>query len=132
GDAASVRLLLAPGADGAAKDNSGATPLEQAARLHHAGAVEALLPPGSERMDLLTDAVIKGHADLVKVLLDRGTDVNARNASGSTPLHDAALKGQTEVVRVLLEHGADVKAKNADGAMPLHDAALGGHTVVVD
>src|SRR6185436_12936439 len=107
-----------------------ATPLEQAAKAHHTEAVEALLPPGngSQRMDLLTEAVIKGHADLVKLLLERGTNANTRNASGSTPLHDAALKGQKEVTTVLLEHGADITAKNADGALPLHDAALGGHS----
>jgi ankyrin repeat protein len=133
GDGAAVRLLLANGANRAARDTFGATPLEQAAKLHRTEVVEALLPPGSgSRIDLLTEAVIKGHADLVKVLLERGTDANVRNASGATPLHDAALKGQTEVARVLVEHGADVKAKNTFGATPLHDAALGGNPGIVD
>src|SRR5437763_1059087 len=45
GDAASIRMLLAKGADPAARDNTGATPLEEAAKLHRISSVEALLPP---------------------------------------------------------------------------------------
>src|SRR5262249_25781475 len=83
GDAASIRMLLAKGADRSAKDHLGETPLEQAVHSDRPEAVEALLPPGggSTRMDLLADAVAKGHAATVAVLLDHGTDVNAKTGA---------------------------------------------------
>jgi hypothetical protein len=83
----------------------------EAARLDRPDVVETLLAPGEglQRRDLPRQAVVKGQLGLVKVPLEKGADVNARNAFGSTPLHEAALKGQMEVTRVLLEHGANVR-----------------------
>jgi ankyrin repeat protein len=54
-----------------------------------------------------------GHADCVRILLDAGTDVNARLPSwdtpdiGPRPLAGAAIAGHADVVRLLLERGAD-------------------------
>ncbi len=108
GDAAVIKMLLAKGADRTTRDVFGATPLEHAVHLNQTASVEALLPPGgaSQLADLLSEAVVKGNAGMVSVLLDRGADVNARNKSASTPLHDAALKNRVEVAKVLLQHGA--------------------------
>jgi len=51
-----------------------------------------------------------GQTDVVRLLLDRGVNVNA-NPPGShwtaTPLHTAAIQGQTVVVDLLLRRGAD-------------------------
>jgi ankyrin repeat protein len=61
----------------------------------------------------------------VKLLLDKGADVNAKNKRGSTPLlwgiHDEAK------VRLLLERGAAINAKQADGRTPLYQAASMGN-----
>jgi hypothetical protein len=51
-----------------------------------------------------------------------GTDPNARNRSGETPLMVAALKGEPEVALALIERGAVV---NPPGWTPLHYAAAG-------
>ncbi len=43
-----------------------------------------------------------GHTDVVKLLLDRGADVNAKDTLGQTALsHGAFINGRTEIVRLL-------------------------------
>ena len=46
-----------------------------------------------------------GEIDLLKSLLERGMDINARDASTETPLSLAATKGNIDVVRLLIEWG---------------------------
>jgi hypothetical protein len=46
--------------------------------------------------------------DTVALLLDRGADVNVKNADGWTPLIKAASANFPDVARVLLKHGADL------------------------
>jgi Ankyrin repeats (3 copies) len=57
-----------------------------------------------------------GHAEIVRLLLDAGEDMNRYNPLGfhshSTPLHQAALGGHEEVVRLLLERGARLDLKD--------------------
>ena len=48
-----------------------------------------------------------------------GTDVNAKNISGQTPLHCSWTK---EVTELLIAKGADVNAKDNNGSTPLHYA----------
>ena len=48
-----------------------------------------------------------GHADIARLLLQRGADTNARSQT-QTPFHVAVTVGQTEVVRVLIANGADI------------------------
>ncbi|TSC34380.1 ankyrin repeat domain-containing protein [Corallococcus sp. Z5C101001] len=64
------------------------------------------------------------HAETVKDLVARGADVNARDASGMTPLHAAAEFGTAPVAQVLLERGADVNAIDGLGRTPLAAARL--------
>ncbi len=63
--------------------------------------------------------------DVVSLLVEAGADVNARNESGSTPLHSAASSGDAAMVSVLLAAGADANAARPSGATPLHSAASG-------
>ena len=46
---------------------------------------------------------------MVRYLLAREADVNARASYGRTPLHNAAGRDSVEIGRLLLEHGADPK-----------------------
>jgi ankyrin repeat protein len=63
------------------------------------------------------------HKDLVKLLLAKGADVNAKASVGATPLFWAVLRNQIDDVRVLLDKGADVNAADSYGTTPL-DCAL--------
>ena len=68
-----------------------------------------------------------GTPAMVKLLVDRGADVNAGNKRKSTPLF-WALPDETKV-RLLIEHGADVNGKTIDGRTPVYQAALMGDGV---
>ena len=48
--------------------------------------------------------------ELVKHLLSKGADLNARDKEGATALNRAVEQGNVEVVRILLENGADIEA----------------------
>jgi hypothetical protein len=69
-----------------------------------------------------------GNIDVVKALLERGMDVNGRNAHDQTPLHGAAHMGNsTDVVRLLIERGAEVDSYEKSGWTALHYASRFGH-----
>jgi ankyrin repeat protein len=60
--------------------------------------------------------------DAVKVLLSKGTDINAVNDDGNTVLHDATKYGQLEVVKCLLANGANISALRKNGETVVHRA----------
>jgi uncharacterized protein len=69
----------------------------------------------------------------VKLLIDKGADVNAKTipgletgafmrdvrTKGETPLHRAAAYADEKTIAYLIEHGADKEAKDANGDSPL-------------
>jgi len=57
-------------------------------------------------------AAYGGHAHVIKELLRRGADVDARNEYGYTPLMLAAYNGHLAAALALLAHGADPKARS--------------------
>src|SRR5262249_7233428 len=59
---------------------------------------------------------------LVKLLLDKGFQVDEQAADGATPLHHAMRAGSSEVVRLLLIRGASLNIKMCSGRSPLHVA----------
>ena len=64
-------------------------------------------------------AASDGNVTAVQNLLNAGTDVNAREHEGETPLMYAAVAGKTEVVKLLLDRGADINATSSN-----HETAL--------
>ena len=59
-----------------------------------------------------------------KATVAEGTDVNAKDEYGDTPLHDAAREGDSEAVEILIANGADVNAINNRGKTPLDQVKL--------
>ena len=72
-------------------------------------------------------AVKTGNIAAVKQYLAAGTDVNANDEDGETPLYRAAYHGYKEIAKLLIAEGADVNAKNKGGVTPLDCAVYFGH-----
>lgn len=81
-------------------------------------------------------AVVRGHNDVLKILLSRSVptfNVNgALNRTGFQALHFASKHGHTDIVRTLLAaRDADANTKGTYDIAPLHFAADEGHADVV-
>ena len=64
-------------------------------------------------------AASKGHARVVRELLNRGAEIEAKNALGSTALLCATAGGHLHVVKMLMERGANPRVENIKGLSPL-------------
>jgi ankyrin repeat protein len=112
GDAATIRLLLAHGADPALPQKNHTTVLMFAAG-NGRGTGVFTKDIGTER-DLM---------ESVKVLVEHGVDVNAFNDNGQTAMHFAAQVSD-DIVRYLAAHGAKIDRRDRQGHTPV-DLALG-------
>jgi hypothetical protein len=66
--------------------------------------------------------------EAVKLLLDRGADVNGADEHGNTPLMEASSHGcDRELMRMLIKSGAKVNVKNAVGLSPFEMGLFYGH-----
>jgi ankyrin repeat protein len=61
--------------------------------------------------------------EVVKLLLENGAQINARDEEGRTPLIEAASYSRFATVKVLLERGADLEASDNHGNTALLAAA---------
>ncbi len=103
-----IELLIAKGANVNAKNNDGQTPVDIAVSRNRSGVVKLLIDKGADVP--LHVAARFGALAKVKILIEKGDDVNAKDTANQTPLHYAARRGHKEIVELLLVHGADVNA----------------------
>ena len=73
--------------------------------------------------DALMAAAKQGDVGQVRVQLQAGADVNARDGAQRTALLNAVRGGQLAVVRTLIEVGANLDARDLEGRTPLMEAA---------
>lgn len=64
---------------------------------------------------LLIATCEEGNIELAKILIDRGADINARDADGGTALIEACKKGNIELAKILIDNGANVNARDMYG-----------------
>jgi ankyrin repeat protein len=89
--------------------------------LNTQGVTANQLKNGYTPLDLAEFA--SAHNKLVQLLVDHGADVNARAASGATPLFWAVMRDQKDDVKFLLDHGANPNIPDTYGDTIL-DCAL--------
>ena len=117
-DLASVRALVEHGAQVNTLNECGGTPLSEAASLGYVELVKYLLSVGAklriegQKEPILHEAVRSGSAEMVKLFLEAGAEVNAANDLRETPLHLAAQDDKNlALARLLIQFGADINAK---------------------
>ncbi|WP_264376211.1 MULTISPECIES: ankyrin repeat domain-containing protein [unclassified Wolbachia] len=72
-------------------------------------------------------------AKTVKLLVEKGVNVNAADVEGYTALHLAVTEKRLEIVRELIKSGADVNAEEyGNKCTPLHLACMVGKVEIVE
>lgn len=72
-------------------------------------------------------ATLKGSLPIVKLLLERGANVNHCNANGHTAVKYAGSKNHTELLTYLLDANGDPNSRDHIGDTPLHRIASMEH-----
>lgn len=96
---------------------------------------------GSGAMGHLTDingdtalhwAAYKGHAELIRLLIYSGVDLQKPDYFGSTPLHLACLSGNISCVKILCEKSKiELEPRDKNGKTPLQLAKSHRHSEIV-
>lgn len=110
-------------------------PLITAAEVGDVAAVRALLSQGvdvkvctkEEKFTACHKAALRGHADVLAVLVGSGADVNAAASCRSTPAFVASQNNQHFCLQILVDAGCDVDAAGTGGSTPAITAAWNGH-----
>lgn len=79
----------------------------------------------------VTAAAYAGHAEIVRVLVDAGADVDLQDESRANALLSTGETGDVEVLREVLRAGPDLSRTNRFGGTALIPAADRGHVEVV-
>jgi ankyrin repeat protein len=139
-----VQCLLDRGADANFHDEEHRTPLSLAAVEGHLEIVHVLVERNADVLTKDEDGSTpfhrvfifapRSHGDhrpqIVRFLLEHGTNPNARDNYRQTPLHVAASvyldSSLLDIVQIFLAHGADVDAEDEEGRTPLQVALACG------
>lgn len=80
-------------------------------------------------------AASRGHADVVRLLIERGSDINWASEAqplASPPLQKAVLNNHLPVVRLLVEAGALLNAIDNNRRTPLDVSMMFGYTEIAE
>ncbi|CEJ90318.1 hypothetical protein VHEMI06109 [[Torrubiella] hemipterigena] len=131
GNLVMIELLLRHGANISARVPYGKTPLLYAIDANQPAAVEALLAAGADIEEPHRDdygcrplgfAACRGHDEIVRILLDHGADMEARNSVDATAVVSLATEGHVSTMQLLLERGADASSRTSLGYNALEAA----------
>jgi ankyrin repeat protein len=116
GHKAVIESLLAKKVEPDPMDQDLRTPLLCAVENKHTLAIQLLLQRDRITLHILAQ---DGVLPPLQFLLTAGSNVNARNIDGRTPLHNAAKSGHIDIARELICWKADINCKDTDGKTPL-------------
>jgi ankyrin repeat protein len=88
----------------------------------------AVVAKNSMRVQPLHSAAAGRQLEIVRMLLEKGAPVDARQHGGWTALHEAANSGNRAMLEILLRYGADPARSNDEGRTAADIAAQRGHT----
>ena len=71
------------------------------------------------------------HERIVRLLINKGTEINAQDRKYGSALYAASLRGREQVVKMLLDNGADVNAPGGEYGNALYAASIKGDEQVV-
>ena len=139
GDVKILNALIKGGADVNAKGRNDWTPLLLALQGKQDSVSEVLLARNDidlkaespEGMTALMIAVWTEKTGFVRLLLDRGADVNHQDKDGDTAVHGAAMNGDSRLLQLLLDHRANPNIRNRLGGTALMWAASYGYDEAV-
>jgi ankyrin repeat protein len=94
--------------------------------------IAAVLVMGCGPSISIHKAAQEGNIEAVKQHLAAGTDVDAKDNIGRTPLHWSTVFGKNEIVEMLMAEGADINAKSDGGRTPLDWAIRSNAAETVD
>src|SRR2546421_9050330 len=123
-----------------AYSSDGFYPLGLAAFFAHPDTVRLLLTRGADvaqaaqnpmKVQPLHAAAAGRSFEAVKLLVDAGAPVNARQQEGWTPLHEVVRHGDLETTRYLLAHGANPRQQNDAGKSAIGLAAEQGNAEIL-
>jgi ankyrin repeat protein len=120
-DLASVKLLIDAGANPSLALKDGSTPLMASAGLGAPRGGDEEVTEAGDRNDPL---------DVMKLLVEKGANVNAVNDLGMTPMHYAVQRGVDRLIEYLAGKGARFDTKNKQGRSPA-DLARGRTATLV-
>lgn len=139
-----ISLLIAKNADIEARDLLERTPLYIAIIRNSQTTARYLIRHGADANawcdnsqivgTLLFEAVRQSKEWAVKLLLEGGADLQARNSIGRQTLYYAVAHGQESIVRILLDHAASLRTtidSVYDSGVALLDFAMGKSNVTV-
>ncbi len=86
---------------------------------------------GYRDVTVLHYAVFMNDLERVKLLIDKGADVNIQNGDGNNAIFYAALNSNLEMVQYLIENGADITITNKSRKDFIHYAARSGNLELV-
>jgi ankyrin repeat protein len=122
-----------------AYSGDGFFPLGLAAFFGHPETVRLLLARGADAAQVARNpmqvqalhSAVTGSLDSVKLLVEAGAPVNAKQHQGWTPLHEAVNRNDLEMTRYLVEHGADPRLQSDEGKSAIGLAADKGFVEVL-
>ncbi|KAF3058835.1 Ankyrin repeat domain-containing protein 50 [Trichoderma lentiforme] len=131
GNEAIVRLLLDRGAQIESADKDSRTPLSYAAQFWNTTTVPLLAADKDGRTPLSKAAMELKNEAIVRLLLDRGAQIEAADKNSRTPLSYAAWNGSEAIIQLLLDRGAQIESADKDGRTPLSYAAQFSNKAIV-